>query len=75
MKKKGNGHWIDRVEMADEIINGLQNPELQELLRKKIGELHFFGIAVITPYYLRIFHALSSCIDIHFYLINPAPEQ
>ena len=75
MKGKGNQNWSDRVEMADEIIKGLQNPEMQELLRKKIGQLHFFGIAVITPYYLRIFHALSSCIDIHFYLINPAPEQ
>ncbi|MEN9951465.1 MAG: exodeoxyribonuclease subunit gamma [Bacteroidota bacterium] len=65
----------DRVEMADEIIKGLENPEVQDLLRRKIGQLHFFGIAVITPYYLRIFHALSACIDIHFYLINPSPEQ
>ena len=75
MKEKLNGVMGDRVEMADEILKGLQNPDVQDLLKRKIGQLHFFGIAVITPYYLRILHALSSCIDIHFYLINPAPEQ
>lgn len=75
MKAKVAAAAGDRVEMADEIIKGLENPEVQDLLRRKIGQLHFFGIAVITPYYLRIFHALSACIDIHFYLINPSPEQ
>lgn len=75
MKEKMDGSWGDKVEMADEILYGLQNPDIQELLKRKIGQLHFFGIAVITPYYLRILHALSTCIDIHFYLINPAPDQ
>ncbi|MFN5931698.1 MAG: exodeoxyribonuclease V subunit gamma, partial [Sphingobacteriales bacterium] len=36
---------------------------------------HFFGMAVITPYYIRIFHELAKYIDIYFYLINPAPND
>lgn len=70
----GGGHH-DRVEMSDHILQALQDPEMQSLVRKRIGQLHFFGIAVITPYYLRLLHALSQCIDIHLYLINPAPGQ
>lgn len=65
----------DKTEIAAIILNRLEHPDVQEHIRTRIPALHFFGIAVINPYYLRIFHALAPYIDIHFYLINPAPED
>ena len=65
----------DKTEQVHEILSALALPEKQEMLRKKIPLLCFFGIAVITPFYMQLFNRLGEFIDIHFYLINPSPEQ
>jgi exodeoxyribonuclease V gamma subunit len=65
----------DKTEQVHEILAALASPEKQEMLKRKIPLLCFFGIAVITPFYMQLFNKLGEFIDIHFYLINPSPEQ
>jgi exodeoxyribonuclease V gamma subunit len=72
--KLGEG-YEDRVQMANNLLASLINPEVQESVKQNIPTLHLFGLAVITPYYLRIFKALGNFIDIHLYLVNPCPEH
>lgn len=67
--------YEDRVQMANSLIASLTDPAVQESVKGNIPSLHLFGLAVITPYYLRIFHALAQFIDIHLYLVNPCPEH
>lgn len=65
----------DRVEVSKTILDWLGDPESGDILKHRIPQVYLFGIAVITPYYLKIFRALAQYIDIHIYLLNPAPMQ
>ncbi|QJB41135.1 exodeoxyribonuclease V subunit gamma [Chitinophaga oryzae] len=42
-------------------------------LASKMPAVHLFGLSIITAYHIKILHELSSYIDIHFHIINPAP--
>ncbi|RBL93310.1 exodeoxyribonuclease V subunit gamma [Chitinophaga flava] len=42
-------------------------------LSNKMPAVHLFGLSIITAYHVKILHELSSYIDIHFHIINPAP--
>ena len=75
IKSKLSDAYQDRVEMADILIKGLSDDIVRSEVKSKIPTLHLFGIAVITPYYLNIFHELAKFMDIHLYLVNPSPEQ
>lgn len=75
IKIKLGDAYQDRVEMAKLLIDALTDEEVRENIKSKIPSLYLFGIAVITPYYLQIFHSLSKFMDIHLYLVNPCPEQ
>ena len=66
---------LDKTGMIQQIINALQYKDKQQILQSKMPQLYFFGIAVITPFYLQLFNELSRHIAIHFYLINPAPTS
>jgi exodeoxyribonuclease V gamma subunit len=65
----------DRTELVAELLQQLNKTGVPELLKEQLPAVHFFGLAVITPYYMNLFHALSAYIDVNFYLMNPAPEQ
>ena len=75
VKIKLGDRYEDRVEMANTLINALNDPEVQASIKLNIPSLHLFGLAVITPYYLNIFYALAKFMDIHLYLVNPCPEE
>ena len=64
---------LDKTNIIQYIIDALKEQQNQELLQTKLPQLHFFGIAVITPFYLSLFNELSKYISIRFYLLNPAP--
>ena len=70
-----NGSTLDKTGMIAHIIAALQKKENQQILINKIPQLHFFGIAVITPFYLQLFNEFSKHIPIRFYLLNPAPTS
>ena len=66
---------LDKTGMIESIIELLKEKEKQILLQSKLPSLYFFGIAVITPFYLKLFYELSRHISIRFYLLNPAPTS
>jgi exodeoxyribonuclease V gamma subunit len=66
---------IDRVEAKRSLKETLTNPESQQLVQQRMPVLHVFGVAVITPYHLEMMYVLSSFIDVHIYLMNPAPNE
>lgn len=75
IKSKLGDVYQDRVEMAEILIKGLADETVRTEILNRMPALHLFGIAVITPYYLRIFHELAQFMEIHLYLVNPSPEQ
>ena len=66
---------IDRVEAKRTLKETLQDPEARALVRQRMPALQVFGVAVITPYHLEILYVLSAFIDVHIYLMNPAPGE
>jgi exodeoxyribonuclease V gamma subunit len=67
--------FADKSEIAEQILDKLKDDTARNHLLERFPALHFFGIAVITPYYLRIFYSMAEFMEMHFYLINPAPED
>ncbi len=74
-KARLGASFADKSEIAEQILEKLKDETARNHLLERFPALHFFGIAVITPYYLRIFHAMAAFMKMHFYLINPAPED
>lgn len=74
IKTKHSDQLSDKTEIAEKIIELLEDEKHQKALIKKIPRLYFFGMAIITPFYLKLFYALSRHIPVRFYLINPSPE-
>jgi exodeoxyribonuclease V gamma subunit len=75
LKSKTKNEFQDKSSIINAIINALKEEHNVQLIKKKIPVLYFFGIAVITPFYLKLFNYLSQFIDIQFYLLNPAPTS
>ena len=75
IKNKIGDRFLDRPQISVQLRAALTDPENHTIIRQRMPQLHFFGIAIITPYYLELFRLLSSIIDIHFYLLNPCPDQ
>lgn len=75
LKQKLGDNYEDRVQMAHTLMDALLDPAIQVAVKRNIPSLHLFGLAVITPYYLNIFHVLAKFMDIHLYLVNPCPKE
>lgn len=64
----------DKTRMADFILSHLsQNGESIAYLKRRMPEIHLFGLSIFTEYHLHILHELSRVIDVHFHMLNPAP--
>jgi exodeoxyribonuclease V gamma subunit len=75
MKQHLGADFIDRTQISKNIMAQLEIEEQKELIRKKLPSLRFFGLAIVTPYFLELFNKLSAIIPIRFYLLNPAPQD
>jgi exodeoxyribonuclease V gamma subunit len=75
LKKELQERFLDRPQLADQLRQALQTSDNRSLLLRRIPQLHFFGMAIITPYYLDLFRQLSSFMELHFYLLNPCPDH
>lgn len=64
----------DKTEMADFIFQELKKPHQQQKLQQEMPGVQIFGLSVITKFHIELFHAIGSCIDLTFHLLNPAPE-
>jgi exodeoxyribonuclease V gamma subunit len=65
----------DRVEISQRIIDALKVQEKTAWVAARMPSLHVFGLAIVSPYFLHVLKALSRCMDIHVYLVNPSPER
>lgn len=74
LKEKLGESYSDRVDVSASILNQLKDEETIKKIQQKLPCLRFFGLAIVTPYYLELFYVLSEWIDIKFYLLNPCPE-
>jgi exodeoxyribonuclease V gamma subunit len=63
----------DKTLIGNFIKEALENQNNVNRLQQKLPTIYLFGISVITEYHLEIFQNLSAHIDIHFFLLNPAP--
>ena len=75
MKTRLGKDFSDKLDVSFNILQRLEDPEAANLIRKRLPALRFFGLAIVTPYYLELFRVLSDIIDIKFYLLNPSPEE
>ncbi|MEO5996126.1 MAG: exodeoxyribonuclease V subunit gamma [Chitinophagaceae bacterium] len=63
----------DKTVVGAYILEAIENPEQQKLLREKLPTVHLFGLSITTEYHLQILFRLSTLIDVYFHIINPAP--
>jgi exodeoxyribonuclease V gamma subunit len=75
LKERLGKEYYDRVDVSTRILNQLKEEESRKKVQLKLPCLRFFGLAIVTPYYLELFNVLSEIIDIKFYLLNPSPDQ
>lgn len=72
-KSVAKEQFPDKTLIENFIKNELNDPNKVKQLQRKLPTIYLFGISVITEYHLEIFQNLSAYIDIHFFLLNPAP--
>lgn len=75
MKIALGDQFSDHTNLSNKLIAALKKPESPEKVRNILPAIRFFGIAIVTPYYLEIFRQLANIIDVKFYVLNPAPEH
>lgn len=67
--------FIDKIAVSNFIKHALQEPNKVQYLQRSMPSVHLFGISVITEFHLDILECLSQFIHIHFFILNPAPED
>lgn len=75
LKERLSEKYQDKTEMGQKLRSSLYDKAFQLAIQTKIPALHFFGLAIIAPFYLNLLNELGNIIDIYFYMTNPAPEQ
>ena len=50
-------NYQDRTDTANALLNELQKEATRKQITDKVPALYLFGIAVITPFYLQIYHS------------------
>ena len=66
--------FTDRTKITRQILDALQHEENRNRLKETMPQIYFFGLAIITPYYLELFRQISEIVTVNFYLNNPAPD-
>lgn len=64
----------DMTDISAYIVEALKMPEKVKRLQHKMPVIHLFGLSIVTQYHLHLFYELAKHIDLHFYLLNPAPD-
>lgn len=74
MRKQLGNDYADQIDVSISLIEKIKDPNSAAIIRKALPQLRFFGLAIVTPYYLEIFSALAEVIEVKFYILNPSPE-
>lgn len=73
-KQLAESKMPDKTVISQFIFSQLKDEQQIIELKKKLPSVYLFGLSILTRYHLDIFAALSEVIDVHFYLLNPAPD-
>ncbi len=70
---KGRSRAVHWIELQTAFLERLQSlaPEQYQQLPQRVS---FFGLAELSPGYLRLIKAVSEYLDIHFFLLNPCRQ-
>jgi exodeoxyribonuclease V gamma subunit len=65
----------DKTRLGSHILDALKRIKVGvEQPNGRLPEVHLFGISILTEYHLQILYELSSHVDVHFHILNPAPD-
>jgi exodeoxyribonuclease V gamma subunit len=64
----------DKSGLAAYILETLQDRKQREDLARHLPVVHLFGLSILTAYHIQLLYELSTSIDVHFHLLNPAPS-
>lgn len=65
----------DKTRLGRDVLKLLNEDARIEELKKRMPAVHVFGLSILTMYHIRILTQLAEHIDVHFYFLNPAPNQ
>ncbi len=72
--KEESGNMLpDKTTISDYIKTALGDEKLREKLRRRMPVIYLFGISIVTPFHIEILETLSEIVDVHFFLLDPAP--
>lgn len=75
MRERLGKNYADQIDVSTRLIEKIKDPNAAEIIKSALPQLRFFGLAIVTPYYLEIFSALAKVIEVKFYILNPSPEH
>ena len=75
MKNRLGNECLDRLDVSNMLLEKMKDESAKKIIKERLPCLRFFGLAIVTPYYLELFRELSKIIDVKFYLLNPCPEE
>lgn len=73
LNPEGSSLHKDKEDVVKRIMEHLQLPDFQKLLKDRMPLISFFGVEVYTPFYLQLYQQLSTIVQLNFYMLNPAP--
>ncbi|MFT4204819.1 MAG: exodeoxyribonuclease V subunit gamma [Chitinophagaceae bacterium] len=56
------------------IHDNIQKTESRQRLQKALPRIYLFGLSIFTNYHLDILKQVADVVDVHFFLLNPAPQ-
>lgn len=65
----------DKTLVGKYILENLNDADKVEVVKKKIPNIYFFGLSLMTNFHLQIFYAIAQHIDLYFLMQNPAPND
>lgn len=65
----------DKTMVGKFILDHLNDQEKIHTLKKRIPNVYFFGLSLITEFHLKIFYAIGEHIDFCFLMQNPSPHD
>jgi exodeoxyribonuclease V gamma subunit len=74
IKKEAGDSLPDKTLIGTYILHQLKEPGTKAYLPKRLPRVQLFGLSIITAYHIQILFELSAIIDVHFYILNPAPQ-
>jgi exodeoxyribonuclease V gamma subunit len=64
----------DKTFISEFILDKLKDTENTQRLIRTLPAVYLFGLSIITRYHMDVLSEIAKVIDVHFYLLNPAPE-